>query len=122
MRVCANLNVLSFASQRFVAKLYPDVGHVCLLDVVAAVCVLETQELRLAEHMWRGPHVLTLGITILCLHDFIEGCIKCPLTMVTAIESGCRFIMVHYMTSDMPFKGAEAMSAPFWKACARCGF
>ena len=47
MRVCANLNVLSFASQRFVAKLYPDVGHVCLLDVVAAVCVLETQELRL---------------------------------------------------------------------------
>lgn len=42
--------------------------------------------------------------------------------MVKAIESGCRFIMVHYMTSDMPFKGAEAVAAPFWKACSRCGF
>ena len=42
--------------------------------------------------------------------------------IVKAIESGCRFIMVHYMTSDMPYKGAEAMAAPFWKACNRCGF
>jgi len=42
--------------------------------------------------------------------------------MVEAIESGCRFIFVHYFTSDMPFKGAEAVASPFWKACARCGF
>lgn len=42
--------------------------------------------------------------------------------MVEAIENDCRFIMVHYLTSDMPFKGAEVMASPFWKACARCGF
>jgi 2-keto-3-deoxy-L-rhamnonate aldolase RhmA len=42
--------------------------------------------------------------------------------MCEAIENGCRFICVHYMTSDLPFKGAEAVAAPFFNACKRCGF
>eukprot|EP00929_Paragymnodinium_shiwhaense_P053523 TRINITY_DN26796_c0_g1_i1.p1 TRINITY_DN26796_c0_g1~~TRINITY_DN26796_c0_g1_i1.p1 ORF type:complete len:360 (-),score=70.06 TRINITY_DN26796_c0_g1_i1:81-1160(-) len=43
-------------------------------------------------------------------------------SMVEAIEKGCRIISPHYFTSDLPFKGAEAVAAPFWKAVKRCGF
>ena len=42
--------------------------------------------------------------------------------MVEAIEKGARLVCVHYMTSDLPFKGAEAVAAPFFRACARAGF
>ena len=42
--------------------------------------------------------------------------------MVEAIQSGCRLICVHRMTSDLPFYGAEAVAAPFWRACKRCGW
>lgn len=42
--------------------------------------------------------------------------------MVEAIQCGCRLIAVHPMTSDMPYMGAAAMAAPFFRACERCGF
>eukprot|EP00040_Diaphanoeca_grandis_P004500 m.29105 g.29105 ORF g.29105 m.29105 type:complete len:334 (+) comp16040_c0_seq1:221-1222(+) len=42
--------------------------------------------------------------------------------MADAIESGCRLIAVHYLTSDLTYVGASAASAPFWKAATRCGF
>ncbi len=43
-------------------------------------------------------------------------------TIVVAIENGCRLISVHPMTSDMPYRGAAAMAAPFFAAAKRCGF
>lgn|GEM_PF-440758 len=42
--------------------------------------------------------------------------------MVRAIENGARLICVHPMTSDFTFRGAMAMSEPFFRAAARCGF
>eukprot|EP00811_Abedinium_folium_P000196 NODE_10179_length_1371_cov_4.367363.p1 GENE.NODE_10179_length_1371_cov_4.367363~~NODE_10179_length_1371_cov_4.367363.p1 ORF type:complete len:375 (-),score=122.90 NODE_10179_length_1371_cov_4.367363:169-1293(-) len=42
--------------------------------------------------------------------------------MVEAIQNGGRLLCVHYMTSDLPFKGAESVTRPFFNACARCGF
>jgi 2-keto-3-deoxy-L-rhamnonate aldolase RhmA len=42
--------------------------------------------------------------------------------MVRAIQSGARLIAVHPMTSDMTYRGAAAMAAPFFRACERCGF
>ncbi|MEW6750294.1 MAG: hypothetical protein AB1505_04870 [Candidatus Latescibacterota bacterium] len=42
--------------------------------------------------------------------------------MVEAIRNGCRLISVHPMTSDMTYRGAAAMAAPFFRACQRCGF
>lgn len=42
--------------------------------------------------------------------------------MVEAIQNGCRLISPAIFTSDLPFKGAESAAAPFWRACARCGF
>ena len=42
--------------------------------------------------------------------------------MVEAIENGARLIAVHPMTSDMTYRGAAAMAAPFFRACDRCGF
>ena len=42
--------------------------------------------------------------------------------MVRAIENGCRLLCVHPMTSDLPFRGAMAVSEPFFKAAERCGF
>lgn len=43
-------------------------------------------------------------------------------SMVRAIESGCRLISVHWLSSDLPYLGAKTVAAPFWKAVARCGF
>jgi hypothetical protein len=42
--------------------------------------------------------------------------------MVEAIENGCRFISVHLVASDLPYHGAAAVAAPFFRACRRCGF
>jgi hypothetical protein len=42
--------------------------------------------------------------------------------MVVAIENGARLISVHPLTSDMTYRGAAAMSEPFFRACERCGF
>lgn len=42
--------------------------------------------------------------------------------MVEAMENGARLIAVHWTTSDMTFHGAEAIAAPFFRACERCGF
>jgi len=42
--------------------------------------------------------------------------------MVEAINAGARLICVHYLTSDLPYKGAEAVAAPFFAACKRAGF
>lgn len=42
--------------------------------------------------------------------------------MVEAIENGARLISVHPLTSDMTYRGAAAMAAPFFRACERCGF
>jgi hypothetical protein len=42
--------------------------------------------------------------------------------MVEAIENGCRLVCVHPVCSDIPYHGAVALAAPFFKACARCGF
>jgi len=42
--------------------------------------------------------------------------------MVAAIQNGSRLICSHYLTSDMTFTGAKAMTAPFFKAAERCGF
>jgi hypothetical protein len=42
--------------------------------------------------------------------------------MVEAIEIGCRLIALHPFTSDMPYRGAAALAAPFFRACERCGF
>ena len=42
--------------------------------------------------------------------------------MVRAMENGCRLLCVHAMTSDLTFRGALAVSDPFFKAAARCGF
>lgn len=42
--------------------------------------------------------------------------------MFTAIKHGCRFISVHYMTSDLPFLGASNVAQPFFNACQRAGF
>ena len=41
---------------------------------------------------------------------------------VIAIENGARLISVHPLTSDMTYRGAEAMAEPFFRACERCGF
>jgi 2-keto-3-deoxy-L-rhamnonate aldolase RhmA len=41
---------------------------------------------------------------------------------VRAIEAGGRLLSVHVMTSDLTFRGAEAMAEPFFRACHRCGF
>ncbi|MBS11974.1 MAG: hypothetical protein CME19_10290 [Gemmatimonadetes bacterium] len=42
--------------------------------------------------------------------------------MVIAIENGCRLVCVHPFTSDMVYRGAAAMAAPFFAAAQRCGF
>ena len=42
--------------------------------------------------------------------------------MVAAINNGSRIISSHYLTSDLPYHGASAVAAPFFAACARCGF
>jgi hypothetical protein len=42
--------------------------------------------------------------------------------MVRAIEDGARLICVHLFTSDLVFRGAMAVSEPFFRAAARCGF
>lgn len=42
--------------------------------------------------------------------------------MVEAIENGCRLVCVHPFTSDMAYRGAAAMAAPFFAAAKRCGF
>lgn len=42
--------------------------------------------------------------------------------MYTAITHGCRFISVHYMTSDLPYLGASVAAEPFFRACKRAGF
>ena len=42
--------------------------------------------------------------------------------MVQAIENGARLISVHPLSSDMTYRGAAAMVAPFFPACERCGF
>lgn len=42
--------------------------------------------------------------------------------IVEAIENGARLISVHYMTSDLTYRGAERVAEPFFRACARCGF
>ena len=39
--------------------------------------------------------------------------------MAAAISIGCRLVCVHYMTSDLPYKGAEAVARPFFQACGR---
>ena len=41
--------------------------------------------------------------------------------MVEAIENGARLISVHPMTSDITYRGAAAMAAPFFAAAKRCG-
>lgn len=41
---------------------------------------------------------------------------------VRCIEHGCRNITVHYLTSDMTYYGAQAMSRPFLAAVKRTGF
>jgi 2-keto-3-deoxy-L-rhamnonate aldolase RhmA len=42
--------------------------------------------------------------------------------IVVALENGARLISVHPMTSDMTYRGAAAMAAPFFAAAKRCGF
>ena len=42
--------------------------------------------------------------------------------MVEAIKHGARLISVHPLTSDMTYRGACEMAAPFFRACKRCGF
>ena len=42
--------------------------------------------------------------------------------MVDAIENGCRLVCVHPFTSDMVYRGAAAMAAPFFAAAGRCGY
>ncbi len=42
--------------------------------------------------------------------------------MVQAIENGARLICVHPFTSDLVLRGAMAVSEPFFRAAARCGF
>ena len=42
--------------------------------------------------------------------------------MVKAVENGARLICVHHFTSDLAFRGAMAVSEPFFRAAARCGF
>ena len=39
-----------------------------------------------------------------------------------AMENGCRLLCVHPMTSDLPLRGAMAVSEPFFRAAERCGF
>ena len=42
--------------------------------------------------------------------------------MVQAMENGARLLCVHPFTSDLTFRGAMAVSEPFFRAAARCGF
>ena len=42
--------------------------------------------------------------------------------MVAAIEAGARLLTPHVMTSDLTYRGAEAVAEPFYRACRRCGF
>ncbi len=42
--------------------------------------------------------------------------------VVRAVEQGARLISVHPFTSDLVFRGALAVSEPFFRAAARCGF
>jgi hypothetical protein len=42
--------------------------------------------------------------------------------MVEAVEAGARLICVHPLTSDLVLRGAMAVSEPFFRAAARCGF
>ena len=42
--------------------------------------------------------------------------------MVEAIKHGARLISVHPLTSDMTYRGACEMAAPFFRASKRCGF
>ena len=42
--------------------------------------------------------------------------------MVFAINHGARLISVHVMTSDLPYRGAERVASPFFRAARRCGF
>lgn len=42
--------------------------------------------------------------------------------MFQAIKAGARLICVHYMTSDLAYKGAQNVAMPFFRACKRAGF
>ncbi|MEE2659393.1 MAG: hypothetical protein VX733_12875 [Candidatus Latescibacterota bacterium] len=42
--------------------------------------------------------------------------------IVRAIEAGARLICVHPFTSDLAFRGAMAVTEPFFRAAERCGF
>lgn len=42
--------------------------------------------------------------------------------IVEAVENGARLISVHYMTSDLTYRGAAQVAEPFFRACERCGF
>jgi hypothetical protein len=41
--------------------------------------------------------------------------------IVRALEDGYRIIAVHWLTSDLPYEGAKAAAAPFFRACERAG-
>ena len=40
--------------------------------------------------------------------------------MVAAIQNGSRLMCSHYLTPDMTFTGAKAMTAPFFKGLCCC--
>ena len=42
--------------------------------------------------------------------------------MVRAIEARARLICAHPFTSDLPLRGALAVTEPFFRAAERCGF
>ncbi len=42
--------------------------------------------------------------------------------MSRAIEDGARLIAVHPLTSDLTYRGAKSVAAPFFNALQRCGF
>lgn len=42
--------------------------------------------------------------------------------MIKAIHDGARLISLHYLTSDLTYIGAREAAAPFFRACAACGF
>ena len=42
--------------------------------------------------------------------------------MLKAMEQGAKLICVHQFTSDLVFRGAMALSEPFFRAAERCGF
>jgi len=52
----------------------------------------------------------------------MEDPVEIENAMVTAIENGARLLCAHPMTSDLTFRGAAAVAAPFHNAANRCGF